>query len=31
MLSLSMDEGICLPLAVRQESWPIFKGITKGK
>ena len=30
-LSLLVEEGICLPLEVRQESWPNFKGITKGK
>ena len=31
MLSLSKEKGICLPLEVWQESWPNFKGITKGK
>ena len=29
VLSLSMEEGICLPLAVWQESWPNFKGLPK--
>ena len=28
-LSLSVEEGICLPLAVWQESWPNFKGLPK--
>ena len=27
--SLSMEEGICLPLEVWQESWPNFKGLPK--
>ena len=31
VLSFSMKECICLPLEVWQESWPNFKGITKGK
>ena len=28
-LSLSVEEGICLPLEVWQESWSIFKGLPK--
>ena len=30
-LSLLVEEGICLPLEVWQDSWPNFKGVTKGK
>ena len=29
MLSLLVEEAICLPLEVWQESWPIFKGLPK--
>ena len=29
VLSLSVEEGICLPLTVWQESWPNFKGLPK--
>ena len=29
VLSLLVEEGICLPLEVWQESWPIFKGLPK--
>ena len=29
VLSLSVEEGICLPLTVRQESWPNFRGLPK--
>ena len=28
-LSLSVEEGICLPLEVWRESWPNFKGLPK--
>ena len=31
VLSLLVEEDIYLPLKVRQESWPNFKGITNGK
>ena len=29
VLSLSVEEGICLPLAIWQESWPNLKGLPK--
>ena len=29
VLSLLVEEGICLPLAMWQESWPNFKGLSK--
>ena len=29
VLSLLVEEGICLPFAVWQESWPNFKGLLK--